>query len=580
MHVIDAANPDAPHAIGSLATPGGVESIAIAGGYAYLTVNDSVHYPYPSHFQVVDLSAPQNPVVRAELDLPLGGGSLALHGHYAYLGALQVIDIADPLHPQIVGGITTIAGSKFAAEGRLFIATSGTLQVLDLSDPLNPAPLASVATPGFASDVAVVGPSICLAASDFYVYALGNGRSPDVLGSLDTPGLACDVALAGNLAYVADESAGLQVVDVSDPAMPVRVGGAVLPAAAYALRVLPPFAYVATAAGLSVVDVTDPAGPFCAGSVAVPHGVSAIAVSGNYAYLAGDNGTAGFLTMVDIRDPGAPTVVGSLDTSGFARGLAVSGDCAYVGVRTPGWPYTYHRRVVRVADPAAPQLIASLEGPYATAIAIAGNHAYLNGRDLNVVDISDPADPHLVATVDTPTGGATFPGLCVSGHFLYAPSDRSFDVFDIADPERPRLIGTGHGGNGGLAATDDLVCFAHNDVAPNRLVTAPAQCDPESGVGAEGELAPASPLKAFPNPAPGRVEFRFKAASPGPATARILDVGGRLVRVLREGSLPEGTRTLAWDGRDAAGLRCAPGIYLVRLSAGGEDRTGRVLVVR
>src|SRR5687768_11247915 len=63
------------------------------------------------------------------------------------------------------------------------------------------------------------------------------------VGGYDTSGLARGVALSGNYAYVADRNGGLQVIDVSNPASPQRVGG----------------------------------------SSGVPWGV---AVSGNYAYLA------------------------------------------------------------------------------------------------------------------------------------------------------------------------------------------------------------------------------------------------------------------------------------------------------
>ena len=44
------------------------------------------------------------------------------------------------------------------------------------------------------------------------------------LGGFNTSGQAKEVVVAGNLAYVADGTAGLQVIDVSNPASPVRLG--------------------------------------------------------------------------------------------------------------------------------------------------------------------------------------------------------------------------------------------------------------------------------------------------------------------------------------------------------------------
>src|SRR5687767_7737414 len=48
---------------------------------------------------------------------------------------------------------------------------------------------------------------------------------PVRVGGYDTSGQALGVAVSGNFAYVADWDAGLQVIDVSNPANPQRVGG-------------------------------------------------------------------------------------------------------------------------------------------------------------------------------------------------------------------------------------------------------------------------------------------------------------------------------------------------------------------
>jgi len=48
------------------------------------------------------------------------------------------------------------------------------------------------------------------------------------VGSLDTPSHAYGVAVADNIAYVADASAGLRVIDVSNPASPVELGALAL----------------------------------------------------------------------------------------------------------------------------------------------------------------------------------------------------------------------------------------------------------------------------------------------------------------------------------------------------------------
>jgi hypothetical protein len=71
---------------------------------------------------------------------------------------------------------------------------------------------------------------------------------------VDTPGAAYDVAVVGSYAYVADNLSGLQVIDVSNPAIPVVMGGLDTPDAARGVAVVGDYAYVADGiSGLQVV---------------------------------------------------------------------------------------------------------------------------------------------------------------------------------------------------------------------------------------------------------------------------------------------------------------------------------------
>jgi hypothetical protein len=84
----------------------------------------------------------------------------------------------------------------------------------------------------------------------------------------------------------------------------------------------------------------------------------------------------------------------------------------------------------------------------------------------------------------------------------------------------------------------------------------------------------------FPNPFQQAIEIRLSLRRDGPARLAIYDVAGRKVRVLLQGVQPAGARTVSWDGRDDAGLKLAPGAYLVRLEAAGRNETRAVRLVR
>ena len=47
-----------------------------------------------------------------------------------------------------------------------------------------------------------------------------------------------------------------------------------------------------------------------------------------------------------------------------------------------------------------------------------------------------------------------------------------------------------------------------------------------------------------------------------------------------EHAMPGGDHAAGWDGRDRTGRVVASGTYVVRLTAGGTERTGRVTLVK
>lgn len=103
---------------------------------------------------------------------------------------------------------------------------------------------------------------------------------------------------------------------------------------------------------------------------------------------------------------------------------------------------------------------------------------------------------------------------------------------------------------------------------------------------AAGDFGPAAGdgllagLSAWPNPAAAAVGLRFALRAEAEARLDVYDLGGRRVRCLVAERLPAGECSLQWDGRDAAGRRVASGVYLLRLSAGRETRSARVVILR
>ena len=97
--------------------------------------------------------------------------------------------------------------------------------------------------------------------------------------------------------------------------------------------------------------------------------------------------------------------------------------------------------------------------------------------------------------------------------------------------------------------------------------------------------APATPallsaLHCVPNPFNPRTEIRFRADRALPARVDVLDLRGRLVRVLFRGTAAIGENRIAWDGTDAGGREAASGVYLAAVTVGRELRTTPLVLVR
>jgi glucose/arabinose dehydrogenase len=72
----------------------------------------------------------------------------------------------------------------------------------------------------------------------------------------------------------------------------------------------------------------------------------------------------------------------------------------------------------------------------------------------------------------------------------------------------------------------------------------------------------------------------FSLAAPGRTSLTVFDAAGRQVRVLADRVFAEGSHEIAWDGRDGAGQELPAGVYFLRILAGDEKVTSKMLRVR
>ena len=99
-----------------------------------------------------------------------------------------------------------------------------------------------------------------------------------------------------------------------------------------------------------------------------------------------------------------------------------------------------------------------------------------------------------------------------------------------------------------------------------------------SGVnGPEGLPASYALIKSRPNPFTASTAICFDLPRPCVVRLEVADASGRVVRVLTNTEWAAGRHSLTWTGDNDAGEVAGPGVYFVRMEAGGFTASDKVL---
>ena len=101
-----------------------------------------------------------------------------------------------------------------------------------------------------------------------------------------------------------------------------------------------------------------------------------------------------------------------------------------------------------------------------------------------------------------------------------------------------------------------------------------------SGVNDTPVLASGFDLANHPNPFNPLTTVSFALENAGTVSVDVIDIRGRLVDRLHQGSLAAGTHEMRWDGRSRAGLDMPSGLYFVQIRAEGQTARHKMTLVR
>lgn len=566
-----------------------VQQLALDGDLLYTVGDDG------SALCVFDLTDPLLPTLLATCPTNFGGNDLVKRGDHVYVASsfrgIQTIDVSDPAAPVLVDVVwgtpaapnifldyvsVEVMGSYLFAVDRETYFGPQTLDVFDLTDPAAPVFAGRRSLDLNLTDLHAVG-GMLLGPKDFNGFAVldvaqpvstvplgreslgGSGQAARVVGDriflangedgfqirslpffneisvTPMPDNVLGVTLEDDLAYLAVNTAGLIIVDISNQLAPQQLDDINTPGHARDIGL-----YTNAAGKLALVadteydlvayDVTDPGYIRPKGVTYFPGQVRDVEVKDGYVLAADDSG---LLQVVDVSvfpDPVQP--VTSLEVAGQPVSLLLAGDLLFVG----------------------------------------------GGGYLNAVDVGNPAAPVLLGSVET--RGSVI-GLVVQDGVAYCATEGwGMDVVAVADPAQLRRLASFDAlANPTSVSTDGQQIFLAT--ADGYVLKLPLEC---LATPAPDELPGAGTAhlgQAYPNPFNPQTTLSYSLPEASRVDLAVYDLAGRLVRRLVAGQPREsGLHLVNWNGQDEAGQAAASGVYLYRLIAGEIQETRRMTLVR
>ncbi|MFH1843496.1 MAG: FlgD immunoglobulin-like domain containing protein [bacterium] len=635
LHVINVSNPALPEEVGYLELEYPARDLVAVDDYAYLSVNTGVN----GGLLVVSVADPKRPYPSAFFPVSeLAGHGLAVVDDVAYLDArnLYAIDVVKPTAPKLLGSIQlggfaeriqVIGDTAYLAMG-----SQAGLNVIDIAEPRTTEPLASFPTDHSPGDLALAGDNAFLVnhGTSFLSLDITDPLAPEEVCkiSLVDEASANRMVVDGNHAYITLERPGsFEVVDISDPDVPVAVGSVALSEDNGGLAIAGDHAYVGTFSDLYIIDISSRQNPTIVANPALPAGASLATYDHYLLTLPHENGSQqNWLRLHDITDPTDPVFTGevAMPTVGQCMQVTVAGDKAYV------CHYVHplmRLLVVDLANPASPVILGETSYfSYLVDLVVAGDLAYganLEGG-LVVADISDPAAPRFLGSMVTSDldfcrAVALHPDhvLLASGGLLVAPLH--------CDTSTPALLSRFDLQPTATAVDITWEIVGATTAADFRLLSRQGTVIRELAVKATGSSRyhardqfdhaipggsvsyslslrtdgdrwsllyeksvelPTFPERepllhgAAPNPFNPSTSITFSLDQPRQVQLTVHDLTGRLVAILAQERFATGRHEVVWNGLDRAGRAVASGEYFCRLSTENTSQVRKMLLLR
>jgi hypothetical protein len=357
-------------------------------------------------------------------------GSLALLGPFPD-GKYRLVDYSTPANPKVTGLIDGTddfnRGPGRFVGNRAYVLGSG-IQIFDVTAPGGPLPgrrlrgsgslavindLSATSSNLYAAEATDLGPFVT--SYDF------NQTPPRKIGSFALSNETPFALIVDSHFLIVGTTTELLVLDVSNPAIPVRVTSLALPTSS--LAIVGNVLYDGTTDHrLVVIDVTNLASPIVRSSTNLSGFPVTMRANGSLLLIAAD--TAGLLTY-SVSNPLAPALLSQFKPSSAVEGVTVDGNLALLAAADGGFV------IADMTNPSVPVLAGRFPMEPLTCFA-----------DL------DPASPPGLVAVSANNGIAYLGSFSMYGRVF---------GFDYRQPAHPRLVSAAFYGN---AIDESVFAFA------------------------------------------------------------------------------------------------------------------------
>lgn len=388
---------------------------------------------------------------------------------------------------------------------------------------------------------------------------------------------------------------GLYVIDVTEN-QPVAVGFVPDGRDSKDVKTYGQYAYLVNEyAPIQIIDLSDPTDPQVVGSLDTggsDGGSHNILVDGDYLYVVGGRSPGG-LRIYSLTDPENPTFVGGIagtDGETYYHDVDIVGDVLYAAAI-----YDQGVDILDISDKANPTVTSnfqyaasSYQGAHNICSTADGNYVFVGDEigsepHTRAFDVRDPQNVEQVADIIV-TPGQPVHNCYVKEDLLYiAHYADGVRVFDVTDPEEPVVAAvydtflgsqTGYVGNWTVYPYLPSGKLLASDMQSGLFVM---RLD-DGTVDAEDDAAPTGTFAlgvSYPNPTTGTTTVPFSLREAAHVRLTVYDVLGREVAVLADEPMEAGDHTVLFDGSNLPN-----GAYFTRLDVVGSAQTRPLTLLR